>query len=218
MKLQYCLVRNVTFMSTIIEVANRFDSPAHTRCIVMIAYLSRLRANIHRMVYRVKFLLRTLVRATNSDDAECRKYACLTLENLSCERSCRKEIANVPGLIPALCLCSTNMGHEDQQLAATSALRNLADEPANLIPFTDAEDCLASLIKLVRLETDQEDSEEKLSSNNKLEMIKFYASDAIASVSFWMTTIATTNVKRANKNENCTSVSTLNVVGWNLWE
>ena len=199
-------------MGSIIEVANRIDSPAHTRCVAIIAHLTRLDANVHRMVSNVKDLLRTLVRATNSHDSECRKYACFSIENLSCERACRQEIANVPGLISALCSCSRNKGHEDQQLAAVSALRNLSDEPANMIAICNSKEYLSTLIVLINdLENRQHEK------TKKAEMMKYYASDAVATVSFWMTTVADTNGKTVEPTRE-SQFSTLKVTGWSLWE
>ena len=137
-------------------------------------------------------------------------------------------MANVPGLLTALCLCMMNDGYEDQQLSATSALRNLSDEPANAIPFTNAKDCLLSLIKVANMDRmmalTSKRNKAKRTLSTKEEMMQFYACDAIATISFWMKTVADTNRKRMPKAKdkekmNVDSVcGPLKVTGWEQWQ
>lgn len=161
------------------------------------------------MVYRVKHVVPTLTRATNSQDAECRKFACYALENLSCERSCRHEICNVPNLIPALCCCCNNTGFVDEQLAAISVLRSLSDDPANLINMANSPGLMSTLEKMAMISSKDEEDE-------KMQMMNFYACDTMATLSFWLGTLSSKvmGVKRESGKLYVPSMKTTSYEQW----
>ena len=78
-----------------------------------------------------------MVAPSGSTNDEARLYACYALQNLSQEKSCRQELAIAAHLIEVLCDRCRNGQQEAERLSAISTLKNLCDEPANLIPMTN---------------------------------------------------------------------------------
>ena len=72
-------------------------------------------------------------------------------------------------------------GNEEEKLAAVSTLKNLADEPTNLIPMTNTPDCFATLMQVAHGQ-----------DGNTTEMMQFLACDALATLSHWLRKIAST--------------------------
>eukprot|EP00586_Coscinodiscus_wailesii_P016009 CAMPEP_0172509958 /NCGR_PEP_ID=MMETSP1066-20121228/224983_1 /TAXON_ID=671091 /ORGANISM="Coscinodiscus wailesii, Strain CCMP2513" /LENGTH=614 /DNA_ID=CAMNT_0013288721 /DNA_START=285 /DNA_END=2129 /DNA_ORIENTATION=- len=186
----YYLGRDVALVSTLVEVSNKFNSPSHSRCVTILAHLTRLPENTQRMVFRVKNLVPTLVRACVSRDDECRKYACFSLQNLSYDKTCRSELALIPNLLKALCTCCMRSGKPDEQLAAVATLRNLSDEPANLIQMSNTPDCFATLMLMAHRNDDSFD-----------EMMQYIACDTLTHLSHWLMKISTSGIMIADSAE-----------------
>lgn len=211
----YTLSRNAVFVNTMLEVADRVDSPAHARCVAVLAHLSRSGANAVRLVLHVRHVLPTLVSVLRrSPDDACRVRVCRTLANFAHERACRQEMANAEDLVPALrdVVRDASGNEDDARTAATSTLRSLADEPANLIPLTNAADCVATMAETATRRTEHNTTTSAVAE----ETMQYHACDFLATVSFWITTIATRNGHEVRSNN--AHRPRLRTSGWKTWE
>ena len=103
-------------------------------------------------------------------------------------------------------------GNEEEKLAAVSTLKNLADEPTNLIPMTNTPECFATLMKVAHGQ-----------DGDTTEMMQYLACDALATLSHWLRKIASTETslpgpkKSAPRDSNLMN-PTLQVVTWSQWK
>jgi hypothetical protein len=162
------------------------------------------------------------VEATSSRDVDARKFACFALQNLSQDKPCRQEVASTKGVVSALCNRARQGAIIEERLAAMHALKNLTDEPANLIPMTNTRECFATLMKIAHGKDEKES-----------EMMQYLACDALATLSHWLRKIATSGQqmeqeeddgddgkeekKMAEKSNMDLFVPTLKVVTWSQW-
>eukprot|EP00592_Proboscia_alata_P018925 CAMPEP_0194402922 /NCGR_PEP_ID=MMETSP0176-20130528/1587_1 /TAXON_ID=216777 /ORGANISM="Proboscia alata, Strain PI-D3" /LENGTH=1026 /DNA_ID=CAMNT_0039200505 /DNA_START=119 /DNA_END=3199 /DNA_ORIENTATION=+ len=180
----YIYARDDYLVNTLVKVSNLLASPFNVHAIRIYANFSRHPDNVQRMVHRIKDLLPTLVRAMRNDtNAETRMFTCYAIENLSCDVSVRQELANIPGLLMALCACALKASHELEQLSAIRALKNLGDEPANIIPFSNSPGCFATLMRLAH------DNDSYVNVK-----VQYVACDALATFSHWLKKIAVNGV------------------------
>ena len=115
-----------------------------------------------------------------SQNSEARKYACFAIQNLSQDKPCRQELAGTPGLLSALCVRVRQASDPEERLAALHCLKNLTDEPANLIPMTNTPECFATLMQIAHA-----------SDDSVTEMMQYLGCDALATLSHWFRSIAT---------------------------
>jgi hypothetical protein len=224
----YQLVRHANLVAALSEITSFQSSPSHVLAVQMLACFSRHRLNTKIMVFKHRMVVPALVEATQSVSDETRLYACFALQNLAQDKSCRQELAVSPGLVTCLCDRSREATVNAERLAAISALKNLCDEPANLIPMTNTPDCIATLMHLAHGKEPGID-----------ETMQYRACDALATLSHWLRKIATSghcmeNGKSTTPNASNTSntrrelkipksttnvfVPSLRVVTWNQWE
>jgi hypothetical protein len=139
--------RDLALVETLIEVAKHHEAPAHALSLKCLANLTRHRQN-KTLAFKPKSFVPTLVSALSSPSSDARLFACYGLQNLSQEKSCRQELAITERLIESLCeLCRNTSSQENERLAAISTLKNLCDEPANLIPMTNTAGCVSTMSK-----------------------------------------------------------------------
>eukprot|EP00977_Amphora_coffeiformis_P017773 scaffold5899_cov167-Amphora_coffeaeformis.AAC.1 len=145
----YHFARDTFLVKVMSEIARCHESPSHEHAVKFLACLTKHRLNSKVVVFRRRLVVPALVEATTSPSQSARLYACYGLQNLSQDKSCRQELAITENLL--VCLCERARGATDQEeerLAALSALKNLTDEPANLIPMSNTTDCIATLMHL----------------------------------------------------------------------
>lgn len=209
----YHFARDYPFVWTLVEISKYFSSPSHVHAIKMLAHLTRHRLNTKTLVFQKRIVVPALVEAaTKSPDGEARQFACFALQNFTQDKSCRQELATTENLIIALCDRARHATDSLERLAAVSALKNLCDEPANLIPMTNAPDGVSTLMHLAH---DQEDG--------VTDVMQYRACDALATLSHWLRKIATSGQVLDAKNRGIQSpeglcVPSLRVVTWNQWE
>jgi len=204
----YFLARDESFISSINEVGEMFSSPSHTKSIIVLAHLSRLKFNNHQMIFRMSNVVTTLIHACQSTDPECRKYACFALQNLSIDKTCRQELAILPGLLAALSACARHDDFEEEQLAAVSAIRNLSDEYANIIQISNTLDFIPTIIDL---------SQNTLPSAN--ELVPYYTSDSLAYLSRSLRSISDNGIMLCvqEKKESMVNLPSNQICSWNQW-
>lgn len=206
----YHFARNDEFVKTIVEISKCQESPSHVLAVKVLANLTRHRLNTNVLVFENRVVVPALVRALGSHNAHAREFACYALQNIAQDKSCRQELATTPNLIESLCQRTRQSSREAERLAATSALKNMCDEPANLIPVSNTPDGVSSLMLLTH--------EEGVS-----DVIQYRACDAISTLSFWLRKIATSGKTLDATLEGTAPpedlfVPTLRVVTWNQWQ
>jgi hypothetical protein len=176
----FILARHKLLIDTLVEISKLQDSPAHEHAIKLLAHLTRHRGNSKHFVFKARKIIPALVNATFSSNDETRKYACFALQNFSQDKPCRQELAITDGLLAALCVRVRQASDAEERLSAVQALTNLTNEPANLIPMTNTPECLATLMQIAHAGDD-----------SVTEMMQFLACDALATLSHWFRSIAT---------------------------
>jgi hypothetical protein len=173
----YHLAHDIPFVSTMVEIAQCQESPSHALAVKILAHLTRHRLN-KILAFKPKTVVPALVLATQSTHDDARLYACYALQNLSQEKSCRQELAIAERLIEVLCDRCRNGTLDAERLAAVSCLKNLCDEPANLIPLTNTTGCVTTLLHLAQAAPSGS-------------LLQYRAADALATLSHWLRKIAT---------------------------
>jgi hypothetical protein len=244
----YHLARDSNLLQTLIAVASfphhqeedtaedstsgtGVSANCHALSIQFLANLTRHRLNTKLLVFQERRVVPVLVSAANSSSDAARLHACYGLQNLAQDRACRQELASGEGLVSTLCARGRYARDEKERLSSISALKNLTDEPANLIPLTNTPACIATLMHLAH------GKEEGVT-----ELMQYRACDALATLSHWLRKIATSGQALSHSNSSgpvdqsqqqasasatktiglseppALFVPSLRVVTWNQWE
>lgn len=163
------------------------------------------------MAFKQQMVVPALVKATYSNSDVSRRYGCFAIQNLSHDKSCRQELASSETLIAALCKRARHSKDPEERLAAICSLKNLTDEPANLIPLSNTPECIATLMQIAH------GQEEGVT-----EIMQFRACDALATISHWLRKIATNGqamdaLKHGGTKAPGMFVPSLKVVGWSQY-
>jgi hypothetical protein len=185
------LARTECVMSSLVSVAGTMELAANILCIAIMTNLSRHPDNAHYLVHKVPDMLATFVRHVESADAECKKCALYGLQNLSCASNCRQDLANMPDLLGNITKAAFRHDHPEQQLSALHTLKNLSDDPFNLVTMTNTPGCTATLLALANNDSTGEDSNKKNVSAHRV-MAQYLACDTLATLSHWLLTLSTT--------------------------
>ena len=192
-------------MKTLVDISKLHSSPSHIHAIKILANLTRHRSNAKHIVFKVKFVLPALVQATQSSHDEARQYALYAIQNLAQSQHCRQEIANTKDLIMALCQRTRQSHLPEERLTALAALKNLTDDPSNLIPMSNTAECFATLMQIAH------------GSDGDVKM-QYLACDALATLSHWLRKIATSGSTEVAMNSTETLfVPSLAVVSFEQW-
>ncbi len=200
------LARTECVTSSLVSVANTMEVAANILCIATLTNLTRHPDNAYHLVYRVPGLVGTFVAhveacSTNpfDENAECAKCALYALQNLSCTGNCRQELANTPDLLSNVTKAAFRHDCPEQQLSALHALKNLSDDPFNLVTMTNTPGCTATLLALANNDSSCAPSSSPRSSaggkgplaeNNA--MAQYLACDTLATLSHWLLTLSAT--------------------------
>jgi len=214
----FILARHSYLIDTLVAITRLQESSSQDFGLKLLAYLSRHRSNSKILVFKMKEVVPAVVFATHSENAESRKYACFTLQNFSQDKPCRQQLASVNNLLLAVCCRIRGSKNQEEKLAALYTLKNLTDEPANLIPMTNTPECFATLMQVAHA-----------SDDSVTEMMQYLGCDALATLSHWFRSIATSgqrigtmNQGNENKNKNAKKdelfVPTLQVLNWEPWQ
>lgn len=206
----YQLARHKELVETLVEISYLHESPSHTLALKVIAHLTRHRGNSKLLSYKYRIVVPCLVHATNSHDLAARQHACFSLQNLSQDTSCRQEVASTKNLLEAMCSRARHAVDQEEKQAAVSCLKNLADEPSNLIPMTNTPECFATLMHVAN------------GDQHTNEMMQYIACDALSTLSHWLRKIATSGYDVDAKKEGLPSeqgmlVPSFKVVTWSQW-
>jgi len=183
---QFVIAREETLVEALINVSKMYTSPLHTRAISILAHLARSTRNCHHLVFNYVQLLPMLQNAIISENADTRKHSLYAIQNLSIDKSCRAPIAHTPTIIASL-TDRCNSESEEEVIAAVASLHNLSDEPANLIQFISANNCIGTMIGIANSEMIDDDERH---------LVQFMAKDILATISFWFRKIATSGAQK----------------------
>lgn len=208
------LARTECIIGSLVTVANSMEVAANILCIATLTNLTRHPGNAYFLVYKTG-LVATMVdhiesTSTNpfDDHAECAKCALYALQNLSCTGNCRQELANTPDLLSNVTKAAFRHDCPEQQLSALHTLKNLSDDPFNLVTMTNTPGCTATLLALAnndascspsnpRSPTDRSSPRSSKGGDickdeSTLAMAQYLACDTLATLSHWLLTLSAT--------------------------
>ncbi|GKY93694.1 hypothetical protein MPSEU_000336600 [Mayamaea pseudoterrestris] len=209
----YHFARETSLVQTMVQIATFHDSPCHVLAVKFLANLTRHRQNTKLLVFQEREAIPALIKAANSESDESRLYACFAIQNLAQDSGVRQELAGADGLVKVLCRRGRYAQAEEERLSAVTAIKNLCDEPANLIPLTNTPECIATLMHLAHGRED-----------GVTEIMQYRACDALATLSHWLRKIATSGkaLDATQRGESSSDqglfVPSLRVVTWNQWQ
>lgn len=200
--MQFDIARAESLVKALIDVSKKQKSPAHTRALTILAHLTRHPLNCHHLIFHYIQLLPMLQTATESLDADARKYALCALQNLSMDNSCKTTIAHTDKMIASLTDRCNGVTNEEVH-AAVATLQNLSDEPANLIQFTIVRHCIGTIMSIAR------SNRARVEEGVETKFTQFMAQNTLAKLSFWLRKIATSASQRMHKDVRCQSGAAL---------
>jgi len=171
------LARADCITTALARIASTMELAANILCVAIITNLTRHPDNASHLVFHAPDLLTILVAGTsdNSDQEIC-KCSLYALQNLSCTGSIRQELANAPDLLASITKNAFKTQFPEQQLSALHTLKNLSDDPFNLVTMTNTPGCTATLLALA--------------NDSKNGMAQFLACDTLATLSHWLLTLS----------------------------
>lgn len=179
----------------------------------MLAHLTRHRSNTRYLLVEHPSVIQALATASYSQNDESRKHSCFALQNFSEDKSCRHDLAGTKNVLPALCVRIRQAFDHEERLAAVHAMKNLSEEPSNLIVMTNTAECFPTLMQIA-----------DASDDNVSEMMQFVGCDAFANLSEYFRLLATSGKSLDSEKRgeaasgNDLFVPSLNVVTWEQWE
>ncbi|KAL3807322.1 hypothetical protein ACHAXA_003069 [Cyclostephanos tholiformis] len=185
------LARTECVMSSLVSIAGTMELAANILCIAIMTNLTRHPDNAPYLLHKVPNLVATLVHQIESADIECRKCALYGLQNLSCASNCRQDLANTPDLLGNVTKAAFQHDHPEQQISALHTLKNLSDDPFNLVTMTNTPGCTATLLALANNDSAGGDGNKKDVSTRRV-MAQYLACDTLATLSHWLLTLSTT--------------------------
>lgn len=149
-------MRNKELVEVLVSVSKLQNSPSHARAFAVLVHFTRFRDSAKSLVFDNRSFISIIANGTSSPNVTAQRSAVRSIQNISASRSCRPHILpNTFGLVERLCkiaqgkLCKdrTEVGGSVRH-SAVGALKNLADEPSNLMPMLKVSDCLPTLIHI----------------------------------------------------------------------
>jgi hypothetical protein len=209
------LARTECVMASLVCVASKMEQAANILCVAIMTNLTRHPDNAYYLVYKVPDLVATFVYHIELADSECKKCALYGLQNLSCASNCRQDLANMPDLLGNITKAAFRHDHPEQQLSALHTLKNLSDDPFNLVTMTNTPGCTATLLALANNDSAATSSSSgsdcdlgtTTMNNNRKNgvsahrvMAQYLACDTLATLSHWLLTLSTTRKSKENNN------------------
>ena len=209
------LARTECVMASLVSVASKMEQAANILCVAIMTNLTRHPDNAYYLVYKVPDLVATFVYHIESADSECKKCALYGLQNLSCASNCRQDLANMTDLLGNITKAAFRHDHPEEQLSALHTLKNLSDDPFNLVTMTNTPGCTATLLALANNDSAAAaatsssgggESGGTNNNNNKKKngviehrgMAQYLACDTLATLSHWLLTLSTTRKSKEN--------------------
>ena len=149
-------MRNKELVEVLVSVSKLQNSPSHARALAVLVHFTRFRDSAKSLVFDNRSFISIIANGTSSPNLIAQRSAVRSIQNISASRSCRPHILpNTYGLVERLCKIAQGKMCKDQtdvggsvRHSAVGALKNLADEPSNLMPMLKVSDCLPTLIHI----------------------------------------------------------------------
>lgn len=187
-------------MDALISTATELENPIHSKCLEIIANLTRFPPNTSFLT-RCSGLVDTLVAATDSQIDIDRVTALRTLQNMSADSSSKPVLA-IESILSTVTVCALR-NNADERAAAVAFLYNVSTEPGAVVAITNTKNVVATLVHLAHHPESPPD-------------IRFMACDALATISLWLQTLAGTG--KVPKDLPNTPLPSHKTTGWNKWD
>lgn len=202
------LARTEPIVNSLVAVAGTMEVAANILCIATMTNMTRHPDNAYHLVHKVPELVGMFVGHIDTglgspfdDGAECAKCALYALQNLSCTGNCRQQLANTPELLGSVTKAAFRHDCPDQQLSALHTLKNLSDDPFNLVTMTNTPGCTATLLALANNDAScmpsaprspRSPGDKQGAADNANTMAQYLACDTLATLSHWLLTLSAT--------------------------
>jgi hypothetical protein len=229
------MVQNHALLELLMRISGTMTTEENLLCMALIANFTRDQDNIPHLTQYSEPLIGVLKRGLNSRSVEVQKCASMSLQNLSCNKQFRVNFSsneNVEIMLSSLANIGTDVVVHNEanakdpskskslqtgataegQVSAIHAIKNLSLEPRNILPLTNTPGITAALMNFAIIEDGMEEKE------NIDEHIKYVASDALSTMSQWLSSVAVSCAEKNNVDLRGRSLNTLKVATWNQWE
>ena len=187
-------------LASLVKVSRDFDNPMHTKCIEVLANVTRFAVN-NKHLSRDASLVETLLKCGKSKEVEDRVWALRTFQNITAEGSSKILLAN-SRILTLLSICAMRKD-ADEQSAAVAALYNLSTEPGAVVPLTNTRNVVATLVHLAH-------------DTRTTVQIRGMACDALATIGLWLQTLAGSGTVPASVPKML--LPTHKTSGWDRWD
>jgi hypothetical protein len=191
---------STTLLHCVVASCNETDNPLHTKCLEVLANMSRFPHN-NGVMTTYPGLVDTLIMNGNHKNDIDRLWSMRTLQNLSSDPSSKTILAT--GTVLELLSVNIMRQKYDEQLAATAAVHNLATEPGAVVPLTNTKNVVATLVHVAHNPT---------SSND----VRLMACDTLATLGLWLQTLAGAGTVPPGVDP--VPLPTYITSGWKRWE
>lgn len=151
---QHLLVRNKNLIDVLMAVSPLTNSPSHPQALSVLVHFTRFRDSAKSVVFDNRWFISIVANGTSSLNKIAQRSSVRSIQNISANRSCRPHVLpNTIGLVERLCKIALGKMCADEadpavRHSAVGALKNLAEEPSNLLPMQKVTDCLPTLIHI----------------------------------------------------------------------
>lgn len=197
---QYELVTNRVFLAAVSSVAREVKHPIHTKCLELIANLTRLPAN-NDVLARYEGVVDTLISASNSILAENRLFALRSLQNISANPASKTELATGQ-VLNLLTSCAMRKDVVEKEIAVAT-LYNITTDPSSVTAITNTKNVVATLVHLAHSPDSSSD-------------VRLLACEALATISLWLQTLAGTG--QVPESISNVPLPTQKTTGWDRWD
>ena len=168
------LCANDNLLSSLISCCREVENPMHTKCMEILANLTRFPHNNARLVQFPGLIEALLLNGAHEDDFD-RLWSMRTLQNLSSDPSA-KTILSSSSVLELLCTNMMGRGYEEQ-LAALSALYNISTEPGAVVPLTNTKNVVATLVHVAH-------------NPSSMMEVRTIACDTLSTIGLWLQTLS----------------------------
>ena len=198
-KAAFCTNENL--LEALVLVSREYENPIHTKCLEILCNMTRFQEN-NTVMAKYPGLVDALVVSGNAKSDADRLWVIRTLQNLS---SCvaGKTVLASHTVLTLLCVCVMRKGHLDEQIAATTTLYNLSTEPGAVVPLTNTENVVATLVHVAH-------------SPDTATRVRLMACDALATLGLWLQTLAGAGTVPDDMEP--IPLPSYSTAGWNRWD
>mmetsp|Transcript_32600 Transcript_32600/g.54608 ORF Transcript_32600/g.54608 Transcript_32600/m.54608 type:complete len:196 (+) Transcript_32600:275-862(+) len=189
-----------TVLFNLVATSKEFDSPLHTKCLEILANLTRFPQN-NVILAEYPGLIDSLLINGNQEDDVDRLWSMRALQNLSSEPSA-KTILATNSLLELLSVNIMRQKYEEQ-FAATAALYNISTEPGAVVPLTNTKNVVATLVHVAHNPTTESS-------------VRLMACDTLATLGLWLQTLSGAGTVPADVKP--VPLPTYVTSGWKRWE